>query len=100
MTRTHAFRSEIVRWDPQQSSSWHFVALPADVSDELRLEAGEPRGFGSVRVEVGIGGSTWATSVFPSAELGVFVLPVKKAVRSAEDLHDGDQVDVRLRAIG
>lgn len=100
MARTHAFGSELFVWDAQQSSTWFFLALPPDVSDELRLEAGEPRGFGSVRVEVTVGGSTWATSVFPSTERGVFVLPVKKAVRTAEDLQDGDQVDVRLRALG
>lgn len=100
MTRTHAFGAELFVWDAHQSSSWFFLALPQDVSDELRLEAGEPRGFGSVRVEVTVGGSTWSTSVFPSTELGVFVLPVKKAVRTAEDLQDGAQVDVRLRALG
>lgn len=100
MAPTHAFGSRLFAWDAQQSSSWFFLALPPDVSDELRQEAGEPRGFGSVRVEVTVGRSTWATSVFPSAELGVFVLPVKKAVRTAEDLQDGDHVDVRLRALG
>lgn len=100
MARTHSFRSELFVWDAQQSSTWFFLALPEEVSDELLVEAGEPRGFGSIRVEVTVGATTWSTSVFPSQERGTFVLPVKKVVRSAEGLADGDRVDVRLRAAG
>lgn len=99
MTHTHAFTAELFVWGDGQPSSWFFLALPEDVSDELRAEAGEPRGFGSIRVEVTVGGTTWSTSVFPSTEHRGFVLPVKKAVRAAEGLDDGDRMDVRLTAI-
>jgi hypothetical protein len=34
--------------------------------------------------------------VFPDAESGRYVLPVKQAVRRAEDLDEGEPVDVRL----
>ena len=51
-------------------------------------------GFGSYRVEVTVGATVWRTSVFPASEC--FVLPVKKAVRRAEDLEVGDTVAVRL----
>ncbi len=61
------------------------------------MEAGPPRGFGSVRVEVRIGSSTWRTSVFPEAGADSFVLPVKKAVRTAEGLEEGDSCAVVLR---
>jgi len=44
------------------------------------------RGFGSVRVNVTIGGSTWKTSLFPSKELGHYVLPIKASIRKAEAL--------------
>lgn len=56
------------------------------------MGAGPPRGFGSVRVEATVGGTTWRTSVFPDSRGGSYVLPVKRAVREAEDLDDGDQV--------
>jgi hypothetical protein len=49
-------------------------------------------------VEVTVGGCTWQTSVFPSKE-GNFVLPVKKAVRRAEDLLPGDPMTVGLRVL-
>jgi hypothetical protein len=86
-------------WEYDGPAAWHFVTVPVDVADEIRLVAGEPRGFGSVRVEATIGASTFATSVFPDASSGGFVLPVKKAVRLAKDLDDGDTCEVGLRVV-
>ena len=89
------FDAELFRW--QGDSAWHFVRLPVEVAEELRDElTGPPAGFGSVRVAVRVGASSWATSVFPDKESGSFVLPVKKAVRSSEGLLDGDLVTVEL----
>lgn len=100
VTAPHTFHSELFIWDAATSSSWFFLCVPADVSDEIRWEAGEARGFGSVRVEATIGRTRWATSVFPStAHAGCFVLPVKKAVRAAEGLDDGDSVEVSLSTL-
>jgi hypothetical protein len=93
----YAFRAELWRW---QDGSWFFVTLPVDLSTDLRMESGPPRGFGSVRVEATLGGSVWRTSVFPDKESGSFVLPVKKAVREAEGLDEGDTCAVVLRLVG
>jgi hypothetical protein len=45
---------------------------------------------------VRIGGSEWTTSVFPDSKMGVYLLPVKKAVRQAEGLIAGSTVRVHL----
>ena len=80
--------------------SWHFVTLPFEVSDEIdESSLAARRGFGSVRVEITIGATTWRTSVFPDSKAGAFVLPVKRAVRTREHLAAGDQVDVDLLVI-
>lgn len=92
----YAFVGEVWRW---QDGSWFFVTLPADLSADLRMDAGPPRGFGSVRVEARVGDSVWRTSVFPQKETGSFVLPVKKAIRLAEGLDDGDSCEVVLRLV-
>ncbi len=55
-----------------------------------------PRGFGSVRVAVEAGGSRWETSVFPDGASGCYVLPIKKAVRVAERVEEGDDLTVTL----
>jgi hypothetical protein len=63
-----------------------------------RLELGRGRGFGSVKVMVSAGASRWPTSVFPT-EGGGWFLPVKKAVRRAEDLAEGDEVEILLELL-
>ena len=90
-----SFESELWEWDAQ--ASWYFVSLPERDADEIAERSdGRARGFGSVRVEVTIGSSTWRTSVFPDAKKGTYVLPVKKAVRSKEAIGPGSTVFVAL----
>jgi hypothetical protein len=62
---------------------------------ERRLEMGKRRGFGSVKVTVTLGDSTWQTSLFPNKD-GSWFLPIKKPVRVAEGLADGDEIEVEL----
>jgi hypothetical protein len=82
-----------------EGGSWHFVSVPLDLSDDIKAEyGGMAGGFGSLRVEATIGGSTWRTSVFPS-KTGEYVLPVKQQVRRAEQIQDGDAVEVSLRVL-
>ncbi|TCJ29443.1 DUF1905 domain-containing protein [Nocardioides jejuensis] len=89
------FDAELFRW--KSDASWFFVRLPQELSDEVRDSlTAPPGGFGSVRVVVSIGGSTWATSLFPEGKGGPYVLPVKKPVRIAEGIDDGDVVTVRI----
>jgi hypothetical protein len=49
-----------------------------------------------VRVEVMVGATSWATSLFPDKGSGAYVLPVKRQVRVQEGLSSGDDVTVRL----
>lgn len=83
--------------------SWHFVTIDGAAAEALsgtalmRKLEGAGRGFGSLRVEARIGRSTFATSVFPSKADGGWLLPVKAAVRKAEGIGAGDEVDVFLR---
>ena len=92
------FDALLWEWESSpKDTAWFFVTVPEDESEEIRLHAGPPRGFGSVRVEATIGATTWRTSVFPVS--GSFSLPVKKAVRRAESLETGDSARVRLELI-
>jgi hypothetical protein len=94
------FDAELWIWDARRADSWTFVTLPVDASEEIRDVAGEPRrGFGSVRVRVTVGGSSWQTSIFPDSGTGAYVLPIKRAVRKAEGLDAGDTTTVRVELI-
>jgi hypothetical protein len=93
-----AWTFEAELWSAEAFAAWAFVALPSDVGDDVRLLSGPPTGFGSVRVEVTLGASTWRTSVFPDKARG-YVLPVKAAVRRREGLELGDRVEIELTLV-
>lgn len=94
------FEAELWIWDARRDESWTFVSLPADASDEIRdLTGGQRRGFGSVRVKVTVGRTTWHTSIFPDSKRGAYVLPIKRAVRTAQSLEAGDKVTVRVEIL-
>ncbi len=84
------------------NGTWHFLTINGPAGDALsgtaimrRLE-GAARGFGSLKVQARIGGTDFATSVFPSKADGGWILPVKAAVRKAEGIGEGDEVEVLL----
>jgi len=93
------FDAELWIWDARRADTWTFVSLPADAAEEIRDRAeGSTRGFGSVRVRVTVGGSTWATSIFPGND-GGYVLPIKRAVRKAESLDPGDTASLTVELL-
>lgn len=92
------FRAPLWLWEGD--AAWHFITVPEDHSDDIAFRTdGRRAGFGSVRVEVTVGGTTWRTSVFPDSKRGAYVLPVKKSVRDAEGLSVGDEVAVSLALV-
>lgn len=94
------FRFDAEVWLYTDDGGWHFLTVPAEVSEEIEVRtSGQRRGFGSVRVRVTIGATSWTTSVFPDKKRGAYVLPVKKDVRRAEDFAAGDRVDVTLELL-
>lgn len=83
----------------QGDGAWHFIQLPLDLGEELGRIAGGMRGrWGSLKVEATVGHTTWNTSIFPDDE-GSFVLPVKAEVRKAEEVGEGDLVEVILELV-
>jgi Domain of unknown function (DUF1905) len=92
------YRFTVPLWVWPGENPWYFVTVPEPISDEIEARTlAIRRGFGSVRVNVTVGRTTWSTSVFPSKEQGAYVLPMKKPVRTAERLTVGDPVTVGLR---
>ncbi|HWG99018.1 MAG TPA: DUF1905 domain-containing protein [Pilimelia sp.] len=94
------FDAELWVWDARRGDTWVFVSLPAAAAEEIRdLAGGRRRGFGSLRVRVTVGASTWRTSIFPDRARGTYVLPVKRAVRTAEQLAAGDRTAVTVELV-
>ncbi|MET9317748.1 DUF1905 domain-containing protein [Kribbella sp. NPDC003505] len=83
-------------WQYPGEGSWYFVTVPEEISDDIAaLTAGRRKGFGSVRVSVTVGTSRWQTSIFPTKS-GTYVLPVKKPIRTTENLTEGTPVETEL----
>ncbi|MBL4644744.1 MAG: DUF1905 domain-containing protein [Candidatus Pacebacteria bacterium] len=81
---------------PGESASWHFVSLSKKDSKEIKKTHGKVhRGFGSIRVIVTVGKTTWKTSVFPSKE-GMYVLPIKASVRQKEGILNRDTIALKM----
>jgi hypothetical protein len=94
------FDAELWIWEARRADTWTFVSLPTEASEEIGdLVGGARRGFGSLRVRVRVGGSTWKTSIFPDSARGSYVLPIKRAVRTAEALDAGDIATVTVELI-
>ncbi|MFJ4176053.1 DUF1905 domain-containing protein [Microbacterium sp. NPDC089696] len=90
------FESAVTRWE-KRVDDWFFATMPEEISVELRELPAPPRGFGSLRVQARIGASIWNTSIFFDG--AAFVLPLKKAIRTAQDISEGDVVLVDLDVI-
>lgn len=91
---TFEFSGTVVEYQGDKAA-WFFVTLPDDLAQEIvRFTKGMRGGWGSVKVDVTIGATSWNTSIFPSDDS--FILPVKKAVRKAEGIDHGSEVEITL----
>ena len=83
-------------WYWRGPSPYFFVTVPMGESRELASVVRiVTYGWGMLPVTATIGKTTWKTSLYPKD--GTYVLPLKKLVRAAENLRDGDDVSVRLQ---
>lgn len=84
-------------WEWQGPAAWCFVSLPEELTDEIDGRfSHRAAGFGSIRVEVTVGRTTWRTSVFPDVKRGTLILPVKKDVRRREGIDVGSVASFSL----
>lgn len=91
------FEGEIWYW--RGPAPFYFVSVPAPLSDDIHAISSEVTyGWGVIPVRARIGDTTWETSLFPKE--GSYALPVKVAVRRAEQIDDGDVVSVAMSVVG
>jgi hypothetical protein len=84
---------EIVHW--RGPAPYRFVRLPDDAAAVVADVARDVTyGWGMVPVDAVLGATRFSTSLFPRD--GGFLLPLKDAVRRAEEVEVGDVVQVEL----
>lgn len=73
----------------------YFVTVPAEQAQQIKEAARfVSYGWGMVPVTVRVDQTIWKTSLFPKG--GLYLLPVKLAVRRAAGIEEGDEVRVQL----
>lgn len=97
MPDSYTFKAPL--WLAKAENPWVFLTVPPGISDEIEGSVPTKGGFGSVKVEATIEETSFVTSLFPDNALGAYVLPVKKAVRTAEHVDVGDTVHVTLKPV-
>jgi hypothetical protein len=96
--RDYTVRTKVVRY--KGAGGWHFAYLPVKQAALIKRRFGSTaRGWGSIRVSIRVGGTQWATSLFPDRKSKTYLFAIKAAVRKAEDLADGDRVTARIRIL-
>jgi hypothetical protein len=97
MNNSYSFSAIIWIYGFPEVTSWFFVTVPKEYAEEIKARTGDyRRGFGSERVSVACGTSTWQTSIFPDKKSGSYLLPIKKEIRTKEKLKDGDSAKITL----
>lgn len=97
----HSITFEAPCWLYSGKAAWYFVTLPEAEAAQIAyfsklLSGGKRIGWGSVRVSVRIGKTQWDTSIFPDTSRNSYLLPIKTAVRKAENIVKDDLVQVTL----
>jgi hypothetical protein len=93
--RTFKVRCKV--WLYPGEAAWHFASVPEKESAQMRERfAGIARGWGSLKVHVTIGDTSWKTSVFPDKKSGCYMLPLKAEVRKKEGIVAGKTVQITL----
>ena len=76
-------------WLYTGDSPWHFITIKKEDADEIKRFDMEPRReFGSIPVNVKVGKTKWKTSIFPDKK-DIYLLPLKKEVRTKESIKVG-----------
>lgn len=84
-------------WLYPGKAGWYFVTIPADVTQDIDFSFSHlKKGWGSLRVKVTIGETTWMTSIFPDKETKCYLLPVKAEVRKKEKISADQKITLVL----
>lgn len=82
-------------WFWRGPAPWHFVTVSDE--DAAAIEHASPSvtyGWGMIPVQCRVGRTTFTTSLWPKD--GVYIVPIKTAVRKAEKIELGDVITIEL----
>ncbi|HEX7003520.1 MAG TPA: DUF1905 domain-containing protein [Trueperaceae bacterium] len=82
-------------WYWRGPAPFYFVTVPPDECEVLQAASRfVTYGWGMIPARVRVGSTEWETSLWPKE--GLYVVPLKASVRKAENLAEGQDVELRL----
>lgn len=95
-TPSNRMRGTVWRYSGK-AGSWHFITLPKKQADYIKEQYADLRcRWGSIRVLVTIGKTSFKTSIFPDSKSGSYVLPLKASVRKKEGVREGKTIAFQM----
>jgi hypothetical protein len=90
------FTGEVWFW--RGPAPWYFVTVPEEQCTLLQDESAfVSYGWGMIPARITIGATAFETSLWPKD--GRYIVPLKAAVRRAEQVDEGDTVTVQLTVV-
>jgi len=87
------FSAEMIEW--RGPAPFYYLPIPKGICEEIKASAKLlSYGWGVIPVTATIGKTTFTTSLFPKE--GIYLLPVKNAVRIPEGLKMEQKIKVKL----
>ena len=86
------FQGPVIEW--RGPAPFYFVRIPETESADIKFAAKGIEYWGPVPVVVRIGGTEFSTALFPKD--GRYLVPLKDAVRKAEEIELDQVLDVQL----
>ena len=87
-------RAKVFEW--RGPAPYHFVAVTGEAAEEIRdVAASVTYGWGMIPIEGRVGRTSFKTALWPKN--GSYVIPLKDAVRTAEQIELGDVISVEMR---
>ena len=99
MFQTPTFEITAQVWLWNGKGIWYFVTLPGDISTEIRDNYKQIAVMGMIPVTVTLGTSQWKTSLFNTKGKIAYILPLKKAIRTKENIQLNQVLTVRIKPI-
>lgn len=88
------FSNQMIEW--RGPAPFFYVPVPQDLSNQIKQTAKlVSYGWGVIPVKVTIGRTEFTTSLFPKD--GIYLVPIKNAVRLPEKLALGQSIQVTLQ---
>jgi hypothetical protein len=104
LSKKFVIENKLWIWPFDGATAWHFITVPPEIAAKIKkINESEvsgkkkmKRGFGSIKVKVKIGKTSFDTSIFPNKRDQTYLLPVKKEVRKKEGIQEGEKIKFTL----